>query len=52
MPEYEKDTSYHFETKKNGGLAYKIGQAIAILFSVCASAIIMAATIKLIMWIL
>lgn len=33
-------------------IAYKIGQAIAILMSLCASAIIVAATIKLIMWIL
>ena len=33
-------------------VAYKIGQAIAILMSLCASAIIVAATIKLIMWIL
>ena len=38
MPEYEKDTLF--------------GQAIAILMSLCASAIIVAATIKLIMWIL
>ena len=43
MPEYEKDTLYRPETKKSGSLAYKIGQAIAI---------IVAATIKLIMWIL
>ena len=33
-------------------VAYKIGQAIAVLMSLCASAIIVAATIKLIMWIL
>ena len=33
-------------------VAYKIGQAIAILMSLCASAIIVAAMIKLIMWIL
>lgn len=59
MPEYEKDTLYRPETKKSGSLAYKIGQAIAILMSLCASAIslcasaiIVAATIKLIMWIL
>ena len=50
MPEYEKDTSYRPETKKS--LAYKIGQAIAVLMSLCASAIIIAATIKLVMWIL
>ena len=50
MPEYEKDTLYRPETKKSGSLAYKIGQAIAILMSLCA--IIVAATIKLIMWIL
>lgn len=31
MPEYEKDTLYRPETKKSGSLAYKIGQAIAIL---------------------
>ena len=49
MPEYEKDTLYRPETKKSGGLAYKIGQAIAVLMSLCASAIIVAATIKLIM---
>lgn len=48
MPEYEKDTLYRPETKKSGSLAYKIGQAIAILMSLCASAIIVAATIKLI----
>lgn len=52
MPEHEKETSYHFETKKSNSLAYKIGQVIAILFSICASAIIIAATIKLVMWIL
>ncbi len=52
MPEYEKDTLYRPETKKSGSLAYKIGQAIAILMSLWASAIIVAATIKLIMWIL
>lgn len=52
MPKYEKDTLYRPETKKSGGLAYKIGQAIAVLMSLCASAIIIAATIKLIMWIL
>ena len=52
MPEYEKDTSYCPETKKSGSLAYKIGQAIAVLMSLCASAIIIAATIKLVMWIL
>ena len=40
MPEYEKDTLYRPETKKSGSLAYKIGQAIAILMSLCASAII------------
>lgn len=33
-------------------IAYKIGQAIAVLVSLCACAIIVAATIKLIMWIL
>lgn len=33
-------------------VAYKIGQAIAVLMSLCASAIIIAATIKLVMWIL
>lgn len=33
-------------------VAYKIGQAIAVLVSLCACAIIVAATIKLIMWIL
>ena len=38
--------------KKSGSLAYKIGQAIAVLMSLCASAIIIAATIKLVMWIL
>lgn len=52
MPEYEKDTSYRPETKKSGSLAYKIGQAIAVLMSLCASVIIIAATIKLVMWIL
>lgn len=52
MPEYEKDTLYRPETKKSVSLAYKIGQVIAILMSLCASAIIVAATIKLIMWIL
>lgn len=52
MPEYEKDTSYRPETKKSDSLAYKIGQAIAVLMSLCASAIIIAATIKLVMWIL
>lgn len=52
MPEYEKDTSYRPETKKSGSLAYKIGQAIAVLMYLCASAIIIAATIKLVMWIL
>lgn len=52
MPEYEKVTSYRPETKKSGSLAYKIGQAIAVLMSLCASAIIIAATIKLVMWIL
>lgn len=52
MPEYEKDTLYRPETKKSDSLAYKIGQAIAILMSLCASVIIVAATIKLIMWIL
>lgn len=36
MPEYEKDTLYRPETKKSGSLAYKIGQAIAILMSLCA----------------
>ena len=35
MPEYEKDTLYCPETKKSGSLAYKIGQAIAILMSLC-----------------
>lgn len=52
MPEYEKDTLYRPETKKSGSLAYKIGQVIAVLVSMCACAIIIAATIKLIMWIL
>ena len=52
MPEYEKDTLYRPKTKKSGSLAYKIGQSIAILMSLCASAIIVAAMIKLIMWIL
>lgn len=52
MPEYEKDTSYRPETKKSGSLAYKIGQAIAVLVSLCACAIIVAVTTKLIMWIL
>lgn len=52
MPEYEKDTLYSPETKKSGSLGYKIGQTIAVLMSLCASAIIIAATIKLIMWIL
>lgn len=33
-------------------VAYKIGQVIAVLVSLCASAIIVAATIKLVMWIL
>lgn len=37
MPEYEKDTLYRPETKKSGSLAYKIGQAIAVLMSLCAS---------------
>ena len=36
MPEYEKDTLYRPETKKSGSLAYEIGQAIAILMSLCA----------------
>lgn len=52
MTEYEKDTLYRSETKKNDSLAYKIGQIIAVLMSLCASAIIIAVTIKLIMWIL
>lgn len=52
MSEYEKDTLYRLETKKSGSLAYKIGQTIAVLVSMCACAIIIAATIKLIMWIL
>lgn len=52
MPEYEKNTLDRPETKKNGSLAYKIGQTIAVLMSLCASAIIIAATIKLIMLIL
>ena len=46
MPKYEKDTLYRPETKKSGSLAYKIGQAIAVLMSLCASAIIVAATIN------
>ena len=52
MPEYEKDTLYRHETKKSGSLANKIGKAIDILTSLFASAIIVEATIKLIMWIL
>lgn len=52
MPEYEKYTSYRPETKKSDSLSYKIGQVIAILITLCVSAIIVAATIKLIMWIL
>ncbi len=52
MPEYEKDALHRPETKKSGSLAYKIGQTIAILMASCASAIIVAVTIKLIMWIL
>ena len=31
MPEYEKDTLYRPKTKKSGSLAYKIGQAIALV---------------------
>lgn len=52
MPKYEKDTLYRPETKKSDSLAYKIGQAIAILITLCVSAIIVAATIKFVMWIL
>lgn len=52
MSEYKKDTLYRLEMIKSGSLAYKIGQAIAVLMSLCACAIIVAATIKLIMWIL
>lgn len=52
MPEYDKDALYRPETKKSDSLAYKIGQTIAVLMTLCVSAIIVAATIKLIMWIL
>lgn len=52
MPEYEKDTLRRSEAKKSSNLAYKIGQAIAVLMFLCASAIIVAVTIKLVMWIL
>lgn len=52
MPEYEKDALYRPEMKKSDSLAYKIGQTIAVLMTLCVSAIIVAATIKLIMWIL
>lgn len=52
MPEYEKDALYRPEAKKSDSLAYKIGQAIAVLMTLCVSAIIVAATIKLIMWVL
>lgn len=51
MPEYEKDV-YRPETKKTDTLAYKIGQTIAVLMTLCVGAIIVAATIKIIMWIL
>ncbi len=33
-------------------LGYKIGNAIAIVIAACATAIIMALTVKFIMWIL
>lgn len=39
------------ENKKNT-LAYRIGQAFALMICSCITAIIIALTIKLIMWIL
>lgn len=52
MPKYEKDTLYRPETKKSGSLAYKIGQAIALVACLCVSAIVIALTVKCILWIL
>ena len=52
MPEYEKDTLYRPETKKSGSLAYKIGQAIALVVCLCVSSIVIALTVKCILWIL
>lgn len=52
MSEYEKDALYRSEMKKSDSLAYKIGQTIAVLMTLCVSVIIVAATIKLVMWIL
>ena len=52
MPEYEKDTLYRPETKNSGSLAYKIGQAIALVACLCVSAIVIALTVKCILWML
>lgn len=40
------------ESNKKNSLGYKVGQALAFVIGVCIAAILVALTVKLIMWIL
>ena len=40
------------EPKKTNNLGYKLGQALTILLSTCIAAIVVALTIRLVLWIL
>lgn len=40
------------ESNNKNSLSYKIGQAMAIVAGLCVTAIVIALTVKLIMWIL
>lgn len=43
---------HHNDSDKINTIAYKIGQAIALVGCLCVSAIVIALTVKCIMWIL
>lgn len=40
------------ESNNKNSLGYKVGQALAFVIGVCIAAILVALTVKLIMWIL
>lgn len=46
------DNDHYEAPKKTSAIGYRIGQAVAVLIGLCAMAIIIALTVKIIQWLL
>lgn len=48
----KNENAPYIEEKKDRSGAYKVGQIVGFIFTACVTSIVIALTIKLVMWIL